>query len=512
MHFISRHLKVSLSNEARQNSRIKHFNQTMQQTIRIIILLVCTVRLSAQAPYTAKKYGWRIEKDLEYGVALNYAGIPTSLTLDLYKPVGDTNTQRPIMVFAHGGSWLSGCKETEAWIAQELAQRGYMVASVNYRKGWHKAAFVANPGPSATDYPPNCLYAADSLELIRAIYRGQQDLKGAIRWLKARAVLDSTCNQKVMVGGESAGAFLALAVGLLDRPEEKPASCFALPDAPAPAANVTNCYDQNCITQIIHPTGAALQRPDLGPLGGTLNLNGYNDNVIGVASFFGGVPYEALPKNWLQGPDTPALYLYHQTCDGVVPFGYEQPMVNLSTYCNLGFTPWHTNYMHTFGNGAIAAALLDMPNPPPFTMDFLNCDPFVPALSLLECVRYGNNGSYHYAHNPLERAQKVADFFSPIILGAGCFTVSSNEPGRALQAVVSPNPFGQRLAVFLADAPVGEAFIALSDVSGKVVWSGSRTLIDGENVIMEQNHLPAGFYALQIRSKAGVGVWKVVRE
>ncbi|MBC7777217.1 MAG: T9SS type A sorting domain-containing protein [Phycisphaerae bacterium] len=484
----------------------------MQKTLSILALILGTSIVSAQAPYTTKQYGWRVEKDLEYGIAMNYAGIPTSLTLDLYKPIGDNNPNRPLMVLVHGGSWLSGCKEGEAWLAQELAQRGYAVASVNYRKGWHKAAFVANPGPSATDYPPNCLYAADSLELIRAIYRGQQDVKGAIRWLKARAIQDSTCNQKVMVGGESAGAFLALAVGLLDRPEEKPISCFALADAPKPAANVTNCYDQNCVTQIIQPTGAALQRPDLGPLDGNLNLNGYNSDVIGVASFFGGVPYEALPKNWLQGPDTPALYLYHQTCDGVVPFGYEQPMVNLSTYCNLGYTPWHTNFMHTFGNGSIASALLSMPNPPPFTTDFLACDPFNPALALFECARYGNNGSYHYPHNPLERAQKVADFFSPIILEANCFSVATHEPNMALQALVSPNPFEQRLSVYLTDATDGAASISLTDVSGKIVWSASRILNAGENILFEQNHLPAGFYALQIRSKTRVGVWKVVKE
>lgn len=483
----------------------------MKKLHPLLTLLLFATPLFSQAPFTQKLFGWRIEKDLEYGVAINYAGIPTPLTLDLYKPVGDGNQQRPLMVLVHGGSWLGGCKEAEAWLAQELAQRGYVVASVNYRKGWHKAAYVANPGPTPEGYPSNCLYAADSMELIRAIYRGQQDVKGAIRWLKARTTQDSTCNQKVMVGGESAGAFLSLAVGLLDRPEEKPDACFALPDAPTPGANLTNCYDLNCVTQIIHPTGAALQRPDLGPLDGDLNLNGYDCHVIGVASFFGGVPYEALPKNWLKGPDTPALYLYHQTCDGIVPFGYDQPMVTMSAYCNLGYTPWHTNIMHTFGNGAIASALLSMPNPPPFTTDFLACDPFQPALALFECVRYANNGSYHFAHNQPERAQKVADFFSPIITGTQCFLLATHQPGAALEALVMPNPFDQQLSVILSDAPKEEVQLTLLDLSGKTVWSARQTLHEGENILLEQNHLPAGFYTLQIRSKQGVGVWKVVR-
>lgn len=484
----------------------------LQKTPTLFVFLFFTGMLSAQAPFTVKKFGWRVEKDLEYGVATNYAGIPTALTLDLYKPMGDSNTRRPLMVLVHGGSWLSGCKEHEAWLAQELAQRGYVVASVNYRKGWHKAAYVANPGPTALDYPSNCLYAADSMELIRAIYRGQQDVKGAIRWLKARTELDSTCNQKVMVGGESAGAFLSLAVGLLDRPEEKPSACFELPAAPVPAANVTNCYDQNCVTQIIQPSGAALQRPDLGPLDGDLNLNGYDNHVIGVASFFGGVPYEALPQNWLLGPDTPALYLYHQTCDGIVPFGYGQPMATLSANCNLGYTPWHTNIMHTFGNGSIAAALLDMPNPPPFTMDFLTCNAFNPGLALLECIRYANNGSYHYSHSPLERAQKVADFFSPILSAEQCYKVATQAPLAGLDARISPNPFAEQVSVFLEEAPEGESVILLSDLNGKILWTATRTLQAGNNVLFSQNQWPSGMYTLQIRTKNGQGIWKLVRE
>lgn len=484
----------------------------MQKTFALLALLFFAATVSAQNAYTNKQYGWRVEKDLEYGVAIDYAGTPTTLNLDLYKPLGDNNTQRPIIVLVHGGSWISGCKDNEAAFAVELAQRGYVVASVNYRKGWHKAGFVANPGPSATDYPSNCLYAADSLELIRAIYRGQQDVKGAIRWLKARSMQDSTCNQKVLVGGQSAGAFLALAVGLLDRPEEKPSACFALPDAPVPASNVSNCFDYNCALQIITPSGTALQRPDLGPLGGDLNLNGYDDNVIGVASFFGGVPYEALPSNWLKGPDTPAIYLYHQTCDGIVPFGFDQPMVTLSANCNLGYTPWHTSIMHTFGSGSLAAALQSIPNPPKFTTDFLVCPPFNPGLALFECLRYADNGSYHYPHNPLERIQIVADFFSPILTSTNCFSVASNEPGNSLQAMVSPNPFGQHLSVFMAQASDGEAELVLSDVSGKILWTSTQHLQEGENILWAQNQLSPGFYALQIRTKTGVGVWKLVRE
>lgn len=484
------------------------------RTILFFSSIIWVFSAAAQAPYTQKQFGWRIEKDLEFGESTDYTGVNTPLTLDLYKPVGDGNLHRPLLVLVHGGAWLSGCKEHEAWLAEEMVQRGYVVASVNYRKGWHKDDFVGNPINPANFPGGNCLYAADSSELIRAIYRGQQDVKGAIRWLKARALQDSTCNQSVFISGSSAGAFIALAVALLDRPEEKPNACYSLAAAPAPAANVSNCFDYNCVTQTVSPAGAALQRPDLGPIDGDMNQNGFNAEVLGVASFFGGVPYEALTKNWFQGPDTPAIYLYHQTCDGIVPFGYQQPMQVISANCNLGFTPWHTNYPHIFGNGAIAAYLQSLPAGPLFQTDFLECPPFNPALALFECIRYNDNGSYHYPHQPAARAQKLAEFFSPVVasqLNMPACVVGSQEPSRSRGLRVSPNPFQEALSVWLAEAPAGNAVLSLMDVSGKVVWEETRVLQAGENRLHFDKRLVGGFYTLQINTQTGFFAVKVVK-
>lgn len=486
----------------------------MMRVLFLLFSTLLTFSTFAQAPYTQKQFGWRIEKDLEYGTSVNYAGTNTPLTLDLYKPVGDDNLHRPLIVLVHGGAWLTGCKEHEAWLAEEMVQRGYVVASVNYRKGWHKDDFVGNPINPATFPGGNCLYATDSSELIRAIYRGQQDVKGAIRWLKARALQDSTCNHSVFISGSSAGAFVALAVALLDRPEEKPDACYGLSAAPQPAGNVSNCFDYNCITQTINPGGSALQRPDLGSIDGDMNQNGFNAEVLGVASFFGGVPYEALTKSWFQGPDTPAIYLYHQTCDGIVPFGYQQPMQTISANCNLGFTPWHSNYLHIFGNGAIAAYLQSLPDAPLFQTDFLECPPFNPALALFECIRYNDNGSYHYPHQPAARAQKLAEFFSPVVAGQlnmpACI-VGNQEPARPWGLRVSPNPFQGELTVWLAEAPSGNSVLSLIDVSGKVIWMETRALQAGENRLQFNRLLPGGFYTLQINTEAGVTAVKLIK-
>jgi len=482
---------------------------TLRRVILLLLLLLPLQLLHAQLPFTEKQYAWRVETDLEYGTAVNYAGLTETLTLDLYKPVGDDNIARPLLVLVHGGAWLTGCKTDMAGLAIEMAQRGYAVASVNYRKGWHKSGGSVNPGVFLPDL--NCLYPADSLEIYRAIYRGMQDVKGAIRWLKARTVLDSTCNQSVLVGGASAGAFLALATGFLDRSIEKPAACGALPDAPAPASNMVNCYDHECIRQTIALQPGALQRPDLGPVEGTMNNNGYSADVIGVLSEFGGMPYDALTKNWLEGPSQPAVYLYHQTCDGVVPFVQGQPFFVISNYCNLGATPWHPKLPIVFGNGALAAYFGAIPNPPVFTTEFDNCDPFNPAISGFECVRYSQNGSYHFVANSVLHAQKVADFFSPVVsasLGSAACLVGTSTPLNSLGIRIAPNPFSGFPKFSCTQPPTGEMRLTLRDLSGKTLWRQTRILSVGINELPV--NLPTGIYFLEVSGAEGTGVWKIV--
>ncbi|MEO6758919.1 MAG: alpha/beta hydrolase, partial [Saprospiraceae bacterium] len=459
----------------------------MLRFLPIFLVLFFTKSLSAQLPYTtAQQYAWRVDSNLQYGTAVNYMGATVDLRLDLYKPIGDHNLQRPLLVLVHGGTWISGCKYDMAWLAEEMAGRGYAVATINYRLGWHKDDYVAAPicpfGEAARQ-----LYPADSCEIIRALYRAQQDVKGAIRWLRCRHLADSTSVCQVLVGGESAGAFTALAVGLLDRASEKPDCCAALPAAPSPDANLLNRTTMDCGLQNWTIPPGSLGRPDLGSVDGDLNQNGYAANVSGILSFFGGVPTEGLTKDWLGGPDTPAIYLYHQTCDGIVPFNYGKPTVTISAYCNLGCTPWHSQYPNIYGNGAIAAYFATLAQPPAYLTDFDSCDPFNPGLALFECARYANNGSYHFSANRPLRAQKVAGFFSPVITAAPCTAAtvdcsSGTAEQRALEDIqVRPNPFQERISVFCALEPAGRVVLQLLDATGRLVWQEQRELQTGEN-------------------------------
>ena len=486
----------------------------MKKILLPTLLLLAARLLPAQTPFSEKQYTWTLEKNLVYGVAINYLGLPDTLTLDLYTPQ-NTDTVRPLVVLVHGGSWLGGCKEDIAWLCEELAARGYVAATVKYRKGWHKDDYVPNPINPDVFPGGNCLYTADSMEIYRAIYRGQQDVKGAIRWLKARLYTGPGCDRAVLVGGESAGAFISLAVGLLDRPEEKPVACGALPDVLPPGNNLSNCYTEQC-AMVSHslPPGA-LQRPDLGPVDGTLNTNGFDANVLGVMSFYGGVPYEALSHNWVQGPDTPALYLYHQTCDGVVPFGFGQPMFIASAYCNLGYTPWHYLLPNMYGNGSIAAFLGALTQPPPYLLDFLPCDNFNPGLALFECLRYNDNGSYHYTHNRPERAAKIAGFFGPMLaarLNAAPCVVSAGQPAWAAGLRPAPNPAQEHVWLYCDAASEHPVQLSLFDTQGRLMAQQWQTLVAGANPLPWSSQWPAGLYSLQLTAGKGTAVWKVLKQ
>ncbi len=107
----------------------------MQKTNTTLALILLAATLSAQLPFTTKQYGWRIEKDLEsnwlYAQLCWYPDHhPDPRSLQACWP--DDNARRPMLVLVHGGAWVGGCKDDAAGlavIAQEMAQRGYVVAS-----------------------------------------------------------------------------------------------------------------------------------------------------------------------------------------------------------------------------------------------------------------------------------------------------------------------------------------------------------------------------------------------
>lgn len=128
---------------------------------------------------------------------------PLDLKLDLYYPETDTFTNRPLVMLIHGGAFYVGSKEavTEKVLATNLAKRGYVVASIDYRLGFK---------PTGSDVEMSG-------------YRAIQDAHAALRYLSNHSGELGINPKQVYVGGTSAGAIASLNVAFMDD-DERPAS------------------------------------------------------------------------------------------------------------------------------------------------------------------------------------------------------------------------------------------------------------------------------------------------
>ena len=102
--------------------------------------------------------------------------------LDLFQPKG--RGPFPAVILVHGGAWITGNHAMENPFAMELARRGYVAATVEYRLS------------NEAKYPA-------------AIH----DLKSSIRWLRANAVRYNIDPNRVAAVGASAGGHLVALLG-----------------------------------------------------------------------------------------------------------------------------------------------------------------------------------------------------------------------------------------------------------------------------------------------------------
>ena len=305
-----------------------------------IAFMCCALSIQAQLPYTEAKYTYNSTLNLTYGNAIDYAGNTVALTMDLYKPNNDF-CNRPIMILVHGGAWVAGTKNDVDLVAMSkfFAQRGYVVANINYRLGNHKTNNFTKYAFCSESLASPCAYVADSAEVIRANYRGMQDLKGVIRYMKLRHGMDSSDHNNVFLAGESAGGFICLSAAFVNDGSEVHASCNNIADAVVADPDMAN---YNCLATPLNRT-----RPDLGNLEGTIySSSSYDSRVQGVGNFFGG-SFDLSQIDSTEAINT-ALYLYHQGSDVVVHYNKGPLLGRISWECfaqtnlcqSFSYYPW----------------------------------------------------------------------------------------------------------------------------------------------------------------------------
>lgn len=136
--------------------------------------------------------------NLTYGSAINDRNQTEALKLDLYRPAGDTATDRPAVVMVHGGGFVGGSKESFRGRAEDLALRGYVVVSIDYR-------LATVPIGRTPGQPPSAAY-------LKAVTDAKHDAQAAVRWLRANAGTYGIDPDRIGITGGSAGAVTSLTV------------------------------------------------------------------------------------------------------------------------------------------------------------------------------------------------------------------------------------------------------------------------------------------------------------
>lgn len=222
--------------------------------------------------------------DVEYGSNFGQDGTTVeNLKLDIYLPENDVDTERPVILLAHGGSFIGGNKSDLETQCTFLASLGYVTVSMQYRliNNLFDPVLIADIG------------LGFKKEVVRAVH----DMRAAIRFL--RKSFEDEGNPYgidpdiIIVGGYSAGAILANHVAYLD--------------------------DENKI-----PTELVDYFNDQGGLEGNTGNPGYNSTPQMVLSMCGAI----LDTNWIETGSQP-FFGMHNTDDPTVPNLEGQPDIGI---------------------------------------------------------------------------------------------------------------------------------------------------------------------------------------
>ncbi|PCJ00147.1 MAG: hypothetical protein COB15_03165 [Flavobacteriales bacterium] len=270
----------------------------MKKIYILTITILATINISAQCNgrYQTDIYPNVSVTTVQYGSNTDLVPQTVNLMMDIYQPTGDTSTSRPLVILAHAGSFSGGDKGDPdmAYFASELAKKGYVCASINYRLA------------------PSSFSLIVEQTTVKVVFMAVQDGKAAVRFFRQDAATTDTYKinpDQIFFGGTSAGAILGINLSYLDDLSD----LLTLPNG----ANWQTWLNQ------------------VGGIEGVSGNPGYCSRTNGAFGFAGGIADTA----WIDPDDVP-WYGSHALTDATVQYGYGQPLN--------GFTP-----VYLYGSGSM---------------------------------------------------------------------------------------------------------------------------------------------------------------
>ena len=219
----------------------------MKKVNSILVLLISVFTISAHAqksyynPEIPEIVQYKVTADVKYGegkVKKDGKIAMKDLTMDVYYPAEESNEARPAVILSYGGSFhrgnpripysaFGGQTTTMSQYAMQYAAEGFVVFTINYRVAPDNPV-ISYDGYSDDDLdlslattPPAMLQAntirrqmgledvttETAAEIMKtSVVAGGEDLRTAIRHIKAEKNTYKIDPNKVAIGGFSAGA------------------------------------------------------------------------------------------------------------------------------------------------------------------------------------------------------------------------------------------------------------------------------------------------------------------
>ena len=442
--------------------------------------------------------------------------VPQPLIMDIYQPIGDTMTARPLVLIFHSGTFLpfpdnqqtNGTLRDSAVIdlAVKLAQRGFVVASVDYRLGWNPIA------PTQDER---------KIGIMNAAYRGIQDARTAVRFFRYDvAEMGNTFDidpNKILAWGLGTGGYLSMGCASLDDWLTKIAMIpkFNVDFGMGPVPIVVPSINGD-----IYGTSVGIAPANFPPFpeGDTLcypNWVGYDSDVQMAVNFGGAVG----DSTWVDANTKPTVS-FHVPTDQVTPCTtalvvlgppLNLPIVEISGSCDF------QKMQQKFGNHQ---AWEDIDWADPWT-------------AVADSRNDGLEGFFPLPTDSIENAapwdwwsDDIAGTFGPpdpvtakatidtalnyvmpracITLGLGCdltdFITSLNEVEAAkIDLKLSPNPATDFVYFKAKEYPIEHIYVY--DMQGRLVKA--HTNIDNYEFEMRRHSLENGVYIAQVRFEHG---------
>jgi acetyl esterase/lipase len=252
----------------------------MKSTLLFVALLFAACLSIAQSHCDGIRYIQPVFTAIDSSINISYGenttttGQPRNLRLDVYFPAQEFFFRRPVVILAHGGSFISGNRKQLRLLCHTLAYHGFVAATIDYRL--------------YDDFNQS----VDSIVLYDVVTKATGDMKAAIRFMKSTAASGNEWGidtNLIIIGGVSAGAITALQSAYLD---------------------VDDYATGSNIDSVVQANG--------GIRGNSNSLYQHTDNVIGVLNFSGALK----ESDWIDEGE-PTVFSVHDEFDQVVPYGQD---------------------------------------------------------------------------------------------------------------------------------------------------------------------------------------------